>query len=271
MGHGSPADPLGDGNSFQSHEVSSQVKNPAVTTFVPPDGPARWTKVLLIATLLMSVIAIVSGLLRIELLSRAATPGTSQAEVAANNSSQLTIETLQDMVTLGTVVAFLIWFHRVHRNLPSLGGRELRFTPWSAVIGFILPLFNFVIPLWVMREVWYASDPSGFARDATPSGPSIRNQLRTPPLIAWWWAFFLMANLLGNITNLASYQHQTPGLSRGLTGLRALSDVLKVPTFVLTIRLIGRITEWQTQRRYTVNEFAGEVATAPAHIAPSRP
>jgi uncharacterized protein DUF4328 len=73
-----------------------------------------------------------SGIVQIELLSRAASGGISEAETAANDSRQQLIGVLQFVLNLGTLVAFLMWFHRVHKNLPGLGGRELKYTPgWS--------------------------------------------------------------------------------------------------------------------------------------------
>jgi hypothetical protein len=51
-----------------------------VGRFVSPDGAARWTKGLLLATMVLSIVAIGSGLLQIEQLSRAASGGISDAE-----------------------------------------------------------------------------------------------------------------------------------------------------------------------------------------------
>ena len=99
---------------------------PSVASFAPSDGAARWTKGLLVAILVLSVVGIISGILQIDLLSRAARGGISAAEAAANDARQQLIGMLQVLGHLGTVVAFLTWFHRVHKNLPVLGGRELK-------------------------------------------------------------------------------------------------------------------------------------------------
>lgn len=111
------------------------------------DGAAGWTKGLLVATLVLSVTGIVSGLLQIELLSRAGRGGISVAGAAANDSRQQLIGVLRFLLALGTAVAFLMWFHRTHKNLPGLGGRELKYTPGWAVGGFFVPFLNLVRPL----------------------------------------------------------------------------------------------------------------------------
>ncbi len=237
----------------------------SVASFAPADGAARWTKGLLVATLVLSVVGIVSGLLQIELLSRAATGGISDTEVAANDSRQQLIGVLQIVLILGTAVAFLMWFHRVHKNLPALGGRELKYTPGWAVGGFFVPFLNLVRPLQVMREVWHGSDPSGLERDVASGGPSIRNQLGTPSLVGWWWALFLVSSFLGNITaRMAFAPNQTLDQLQVMSGLLVFSDVLDVPSAFVAIGLVARIARWQGERSDRIRQSGGETPAASA-------
>lgn len=221
----------------------------SVIPFVPADGAALWTKGLLLGTLVLSVVGVISGLLEIDLLSRAASGGISDAEAAANDARQQLIGVLQLLVYFATAVAFLAWFHRVHKNLPCLGGRGLKYSPGWAVGGFFVPFLNLVRPLQVMREVWHGSDPSGLERDTASSGPSIRNQLGTPALMGWWWALFLIANFLGNIIIRMSFsENQTLDELQTLSGVLVFSDILDVPAVLVAVRLVGRITDWQARR-----------------------
>ncbi len=237
----------------------------SATSWVPSDGAARWTRGLLLAGLLLSVVGIFSGFLQIDLISRAATVGISDAEAAANDSRQQLIDVLQVAVYLGTVVAFLIWFHRVHKNLPALGGRELKYTPGWAVGGFFVPLLNLVRPLQVMREIWHGSDPAGADRDRTPDGPSIRNQLGTPALVGWWWALFLISGFLGNaLTRTGFRQDLTIDELATLSNLLVLNDLIAIPSALLAFVLVGRTTGWQAQRRQLTLEPRREVQTGSA-------
>jgi uncharacterized protein DUF4328 len=241
------------------------VTTQSVTSFSPADAAARWTKGLLLATLVLSLVGIVSGLLQVELLSRAATGGISDAEAAANDSRQQLIGVLQVLLLLGTAVAFLMWFHRTHKNLPSLGGRELRYTPGWAVGGFFVPFLNLVRPLQVMREVWHSSDPSGLQRDEVFGSSSTRNQLRTPPLVGWWWALFVVTGLLGNITTrMAFAPNQTLEKLQTLSFLLVISDVLELPNVLVAIRLVSRITTWQAHRAECIHQIEGQLAIGSA-------
>lgn len=217
--------------------------------FISAGGAARWVKGLLLATLALSVVGIISGLLQTELLSRAASGGISDADAAANDSRQQLIGVLQVLVYIATAIAFLAWFHRVHKNLPALGGRDLKYTPGWAVGGFFVPFLNLVRPLQVMREVWHGSDPAGLERDTASSGPSVRNQLGTPSLVGWWWALFLISGFLGNmIMRMGFAENQTIDQLQAFSALLVFSDVLDVPATLVAVSLVGYITKSQEQR-----------------------
>lgn len=61
-----------------------------------------------------------------------------------------------------TIIAFLLWFYRVHRNLPALRAEHLKFTPGWAVGGWFVPVIGLFLPYQVMREVLRESDPARF-------------------------------------------------------------------------------------------------------------
>jgi len=88
---------------------------------------------------------------------------------------------------IATAIAFLFWLDRAARNLPSLGARS----PIAAehVVGvFFAPVVNFVAIPYVVRHVWYGSDPT----------PPARGWL----LFGWWPTLFVGA--LGLMTPLWS-------------------------------------------------------------------
>lgn len=236
-----------------------------VSSWGPADRAARWTQGLLLAGLVLSVVGIFSGLLQIELLSRAATGGISKAEAAANDSREQLIGILQLAVYVGTVVAFLMWFYRAHKNLPALGGRELKYTPGWAVGGFFVPFLNLVRPLQVMREVWHGSDPAGAERDRAPDGPSIRNDLGTPALVGWWWALFLISGFLGHVLLRMTFR-ENPTLDdlQTLSSFQVLGNMIDIPSALIALILVGRITRWQAQRYHLTLEPADDMRTAAA-------
>jgi hypothetical protein len=238
-----------------------RVNAPVAPLYAPSDRAARWVKGLMVATLVLTVVAIISEMMEIGLLSRVATGGVPREEALANDLRQGLIALLRMPALVGTAIAFLIWFHRVHKNLAGLGGRGLKYSPGWAVGGFFVPFLNLVRPLQVMREVWHGSDPSGATRDEAPEGPALRNALGTPALIGWWWGLYLVSSILGGISARMSF-HADPTIAWLQAGDIALvaSDLVDIPGALVAMRLVGRITGWQSQRRYVTGSDLGDVA-----------
>ncbi len=102
---------------------------------------------------------------------------------------------LTDAIAVVSLVAFAVWTHRVYRNLPALGARDLRFTPAWAVAWLFIPLANLVVPLLVFMEIWRGSLP-------TPAGAAAGKKRRTSLLVVGWWIanvlpFFVLAAAAG--------------------------------------------------------------------------
>jgi hypothetical protein len=82
--------------------------------------------------------------------------------------------------TVGAIIAFSMWTHRVYRNLSALGARDLRCTPGWAVGWLFIPLANLVVPYFVFAEIWRNSIPA-------PPDSARRGNNRISPLLIGWW------------------------------------------------------------------------------------
>ncbi len=217
--------------------------------FVPAEGRARWAEILLIASAAVGAAAVISGVLQFNLLSRAATDGISEAEAILNDSRQQFIGILQFSLLVGTAVAFLMWFHRAHRNLPALGCDDLEYSPRWAVGGFFVPILNLARPFQVMREVWLGSMPGNSSRASVMGGIFQERSRKTPPLVGWWWVLFLGSNLFGNfMLRMAAIDNPTLEQMRELTWGEIFSDALDVPAALLAAILVARITRCQAAK-----------------------
>lgn len=240
----------------------------SVVPFSSPDRIAGWTRRLLAAGLVMSVVGAFSSLFQLELLSHAA-QGISPADAAANDSRQQWIGILQTTLLITTGVVFLVWIHRSYRNLPALGARELRFTPGWAMGGFFVPFLNVVRPPQVVREIWHASDPSGLERDLSADGPMLRKDAGMPPLVLAWWTLVLVDSFVGNVATRMAFAPD-PSLAdvRVMTIVLVLSDVTGVISAIPAFRLVGQIATWQDERAALVQQRGMAAAMDPEAMAP---
>jgi hypothetical protein len=111
---------------------------------------------------------------------------------------------IQSLIILGrfgiyvlTIIVFLIWIYRAHRNLYALRPTYLRFSPGWAVGWWFVPFANLVRPFQVMREIWWESDP-----DIPQEQMFLTESLHgAPTYMGIWWALWLTGNLLSNILN----------------------------------------------------------------------
>lgn len=238
----------------------------ASESWASPESRARWLRSLLVAGAALCVIGAVSGLMQIDLLARAATTGISDAEAAANDSRQQLIGILQMLVAVGTIIAFLAWFHRSHKNLPSLGNFGLKYSPGWAVGGFFVPFLNLFRPFQVMREIWHGSDPAGFSRDTAPDGSRIRNTLGAPALVGFWWMLFLVTSFLGRvILQMAVDENATIEELQTFSELLLVADLIDIPAAVVLYILVGRITTWQLGR-HSLATSAGTTVVAETRV-----
>ena len=93
-------------------------------------------------------------------------------------SAYLNALTVTAVVASGLAGVFsLFWLQRAYRNLSALGVAELRDSPLSAALWFVVPVANWLLTYPVLSDLWRLSDRSD------PQGLSQRR----PLLVQAWW------------------------------------------------------------------------------------
>jgi hypothetical protein len=104
------------------------------------------------------------------------------------DSSVAALVGLTLLLTLATIVVFIIWFHRAATNNEVLGRREPRYSPGWAIGSWFIPFANFVIPVLIAQDLWRGSDPTAVSERDGRRG-------KGSALVGWWWALFLISRL----------------------------------------------------------------------------
>jgi hypothetical protein len=153
--------------------------------------------------------------------------------VDANDIREQMLGLLQLGWQLVTIVTFLMWFHRVHRNLPSLGARYLKYSPGWAVGSFFVPILNLFRPYQIMVEVWENSQLE------SPSSSSP---------VGWWWAFWIAMNIVGQFSfRIMALAEDLQTFVLG-TWLQIIVLAISLPAAILAIQVIRAITANQDLR-----------------------
>lgn len=175
---------------------------------------------------------------------------------------RLATSTAQVVLFLVTAYLFLAWFRRAYDNLVAFGGRELRFAPLWATVGWFVPVLGLVRPKQVMDDLWRASDPALPLRDEAVPGAPRWWERPVPPLLAWWWSAFL-ASVLARAMFFATVRAFASLLTLGLSsvlledlhpsaGVAAVADLLTVVAALLAVAVVNEVTARQEARAVTV-------------------
>jgi Domain of unknown function (DUF4328) len=110
-------------------------------------------------------------------------------------------------LTIATVAAAavaalfsLFWLQRAYRNLSALGVPELRDSPVSAAVWFVVPVANWILTYPVLSDLWRLSDRSD------PHGLSQRR----PLLVQAWWLCWAAPPVI-SILSLLFFERPGPG------------------------------------------------------------
>jgi Domain of unknown function (DUF4328) len=146
-------------------------------------GLAHWLSAVLVLCGLSVVITIDSLAYEVNNLSAAAQGSPVESEL------HLAHERVHDSGALAigfaviAVVLLLVWQFLAQSNLRRFGERKLRFPPAVAVLAWLLPGLNLLLPALAMRELWKRSDPDAGTLDGRAP--------RTSPMVGIWWIVLL--------------------------------------------------------------------------------
>ena len=174
----------------------------------------------------------------------------SDSDIESNDDRQALIGMVQMALYIAVAIAFLMWIHRAHRNLQSLGNQDLKYSPGWAVGWFFIPIMNLFRPYQVMSEIWRGSDPD------LPIGDSRAWKSSTvSSLVGWWWAFYLICEVVAQITSRVAFQGEELSEMKSAAYLFMASDSIDIVGFLVTSMLVWQIVQRQEQKHMLVGDL----------------
>jgi hypothetical protein len=138
-----------------------------------------------------------------------------------------------------STILWLLWFHRAYRNVESFGSVAMRFGTGWAVGGWFVPILNWFRPKQIANDIWRGTDPKpspGWSRPPVAA------------LVHWWWAAWLVANLLGNLSFRLINDARTLDAERTAVAVDIAAGISFVVAGVLALRFVRAVTEREAAR-----------------------
>jgi hypothetical protein len=236
------AAPLGEGLSFPDRYVYAR----------DPSWPTKFVKTMLWVYMAIIVVSIVSDFFQLDLLSQS----FSHVEAQANDTRQKTIGAVHLVIFIITGIAFLRWIYRVNANSHAFGARGMEFSSGWSVGYYFIPILNLYKPYQAMKEIWRVSgNPRGWQNEQASS------------LLSWWWALWIISNMLGQISFRVSSAARDVSSLREATVVSVVSDLVGIPLCIVGMLLVSAL--YLRQKRLV--EMAPQEIAAQPEVAVTEP
>lgn len=250
--------------TFGTHPHESEGLR-ASEPFVSGHGRATAVTVLFAAYICVSALAIVSNFMQLSLLSEAASGGITPEQAASNDTRQLAVTVISILIFVTLAVAFLVWLHRVMKNLPALGNPKSRieYTPGWAVGSFFIPFANLFMPYRAVSEAWNKSNPLVRTEEGLSFAPRSTNGLLTA-----WWVCWIAFGVVGRVASRLQSNAEDTGTLITVTWFMVVTNVFAILSGVLAVLVVRGLDRRQEERSRNVT-YASH--TTPPLYTPSPP
>jgi hypothetical protein len=208
-------------------------------TFIDSTVLTKWTKSFLYLQIGVAAIAIISGVLEYQLLNDFKNGVyTSQDQAVAvaevNDMRQRIIGIIQIITFLVSGILILKWIYRANFNAKQLGASEMQFTPGWSIGWYFIPFASLWKPYQAMKEIWQAS-----------SNPQEWKNKPVPSLLAWWWFFWIVSNMLGNFSFRMARKAEQIDQFIAVNVITMLSEITWIPLSLILLAMVNKIYKMQ--------------------------
>ncbi|MCH7645038.1 MAG: DUF4328 domain-containing protein [Myxococcales bacterium] len=162
------------------------------------------------------------------------------------------------LVLYGAIaVTFIIWLHRCRINVRAFGCRRFRYSRIWTIIGFFIPIINFLRPYQVVSEVWRASDPRAVE---TPVAWISMPVSKFVP--AWWVTLIASALLEMLVAALVTHSGVTVGDLFTARSIGVLVGITSASSAVLAYLVVSGIEESQEEKWAIISRAEAEADAA---------
>ncbi len=171
------------------------------------------------------------------------------------------------VIRLIVALTFIGWLFRAYRNVPALGSGDTRYAPGWAILAFFVPILNLFRPYQILCEAWEAGEPY------VEGDETERVDRRQRPALLGWWALWLVAGALSQLTfRMVLWEQAMRNPEQALfeTRMGLVAACIAIVCDLLTVLLVRRLTNRQERRERALIEAEERWdADAASDLAPS--
>lgn len=198
-----------------------------------PSFITNFLKTMLFISLLVSFVSIISDIMQMNLLN---SYFYSRSQAEANDSRQQIIALISIGIFIITGISFLMWIYRANINCHSFTDQAMEFTSGWSVGWYFIPFANLYKPYKVMKEIWNISENPVEWKNKSGSG-----------LLVSWWALWLLAGFLGQLSFRLSLNANTISSLKSVTVVSIISGIFDIPLDIVCIILISLVIAKQNR------------------------
>lgn len=232
--------------------------------FVSGKALALWTTVMLGAVAAMDFLMLCAS--AAQLLAASSYPETASAAYGGGDTdftempggamvaavALMTVATgvLYTILIIATIIIFLVWENRAHRNLRALGVANTEYSAGWAIGSWFVPIANLFVPFRAVREIWWESDPD----TVSPPGESgyTNNAFArfqgSVPLLTAWWAFWIISNIASNASTRLSWGAKDLDQHVMAEWISIFAAILSIIAAILAINVVRGVNSRQEER-----------------------
>ena len=220
--------------------------------FVPLEGRARWAIVCLVATALVSVLAIAANIRQINAINDFV-DGTRLDFNALTSTDHFksVIAVFELIALLAGGIAFIRWFHAAYRNVTLLAPVEVTYKPGWAIGAWFVPILGLWRPKQIADEIWHVGE-----LQPPPDPPPADRLGKTTTVMAIWWALWIIGSIVGNVSTRFFFGTDTLAHIRHTDELHIAALLLDIVGAAFAIVVVRRIT----------HRLAGTTAPPPERV-----
>jgi hypothetical protein len=198
---------------------------------------AKLAIILIWATLAIEVISVISDYFQYRLISgMVAGEPIDMGLAESNDMRQRLIGITAIIVLIVSAIIYVRWFRRAFYNLETKT-RGLQFSNNDAASCWFIPLLNLYKPFQIMDEMYRRTEIllSEQVKDYKASFTFYN--------IRWWWAFWILHNIAGQIVFRMAMAAETADEILNATIFSMVTGLINIPLALIAILVIQDYTE----------------------------